>query len=198
MIYKILEKTIKLCKCCGVEFHPLTPHQQFCSHECKRKYSLNIRKERYKKPLKRNNFCIQCGKYMESYGSQKFCSIECRNIHRRQVRNKTGRICNRVIKPNILKKCVQCGKEISWDRNRSSSYNKRKFCSRECCTNYFKEHKEDFIGRQINNEEFKIIVINIKSGFIWKALKNGEVVLKSDKSFNNYKMCLKDAYLAIK
>ena len=196
MIYKILEKTIKLCKYCGAEFRPLTPHNQFCSKECKRKYNSDIRKERYKKPLKKNNFCIQCGKYMESYGSQKFCSIECRDIHRRQVRNKTGRICNRVIKPDTLKKCVQCGKEIPWDQNRASSYKKRKFCSRICCSEYFKHHNDNFKGHQENVEEFKIVVSKSNNKFIWKAVKNNKVVLKSDKEFISYKDCLKDAKLA--
>lgn len=198
MTYKISKELLKQCKNCGINFHLLNPHQEFCDEKCKREYNLKLRRQRYISPLEKRTMCLHCGKVIDSYGSQKFCSIQCRNLHRNKIRNKTGRINNKIIKPNILKKCVYCGKDIPWIKERSNSYKNRKFCSKECCANYFKEHKEDFIGRQINNEEFKIVVINTKSGFIWKALKNGEVVLKSDKNFNNYKICLKDAYLAIK
>jgi len=193
MIYKILEKTIKYCKNCGIEFHPLTPHQQFCSKECKREYTLKIRRERYKNPLKKLHYCIQCGKQMDVYGSQKFCSIECRNIHRKQVRNKTGRICNRIIKPNILKKCEYCGKDIPWIKERASLYNKRKFCSKKCCSEYFKHHNKNFEGRQKNIEEFKIIINKHNNKFVWKAIKNNKIVLISDQEFISYKDCLKDA-----
>lgn len=196
MIYKILDSTIKQCKNCKKEFHLLTANQKFCCVDCKNEYTKAIRRERYIKPLEKIHTCQQCGKPLEPYGSQKFCSDECRVQHRKESRNKSGRKCDRVKEPKVLKKCINCHSDIPWNRNYASTYYKKKFCSKTCSNNYFRLHKEDFKGSQRNKGEFKIIITKLKDKFIWEAKKDNKVVLKCDKPFNTYRECVKDSELA--
>ena len=196
MKYAVQLETIKKCKKCGIEFHPLTSNQQFCKIECRRSYNLELRRKRYIEPLKKREFCIYCGKSLKPYGSQKFCDEECRRLYRNKIRNKSGRICDRVKEPEILKKCEYCGKDIPFNRNYASTYNKKKFCSRECCAKSFKEHRDNFIGSQRNFDEFKVIIKNINHKFIWQAFKGSKMVLKCENPFNTYKECKEDAELA--
>ena len=196
MTFKLDNTKFRECKNCGVRFVPLTPHQQYCKKECNHQYNLKVRRERYLQPLKKIENCLQCGKPLKPYGSQKYCSNECKVEHRKQIRRKTERICNKVIEPKVLKKCLNCGEDIPWNRNYASIYFKKKFCSKKCSNNYFKLHKNDFKGSQRNKGEFKIIINKVLDKFVWEAKKDNKTVLKCDKSFDTYKECVKDVEMA--
>lgn len=187
----------KKCKFCFKEFEPKSPNQQFCCIKCQKDYTLQNRRKRYKNPLPKITNCLQCGKPLEGH-YKKFCSEKCIIEHRKDSRRKTNRICNPVIEPKVLNKCKLCGKDIPFVHNYASTYNKKKFCSRECCKQYFKLNKQDFKGNQYKIGEFKIIIKKVLNKFIWEALKNEKIVLKSNTFFENYNICLKDAKLALK
>lgn len=185
----------KKCKYCGNEFELKSPNQHFCCTQCQKAYTLQNRRQRYKNPLPKVTNCLQCGKPLEGH-YKKFCSEQCIIEHRKDSRRKTNRRCNPVMEPKELKKCKLCGKDIPFDRNYASTYNKKKFCSKECCKQYFRLNKEDFSGNQYKIGEFKIIIKKVLNQFIWEAIKNNKIVLKSEHSFNTYIECLKDAKLA--
>lgn len=187
---------MKKCKQCGCEFKPLTNNQQFCKNECRREYNLKLRRDRYKHPLKRIEYCVYCGKPLNPYGSQKYCNAECRRLHRNQKRNKSGRICNRVVVPETLKKCEYCGKDIPFNKNYASTYSRKKYCSRECCSNSFKEHRDRFSGNQLIIDGFKIIIKHIGNNFMWDAYKGNKLVLKGSNPFGTFIECKKDAMSA--
>lgn len=188
---------IRKCIYCKKEFEPTTPNNKFCSDQCKKFNLLQIRRMRYVNPLPKVTNCLQCGKPLEGH-YRKFCSEKCIIEHRKESRRKTNRICNPVIEPKELKKCIYCSKDIPFNKNYASTYNKRKFCSKSCCAKYFKLNKNIFNGKQIKIGEFKIIINKYNNNFIWKAYKNNKEILKSIFDFKNYIDCLKDAKMAFK
>ena len=187
----------KKCKLCSKEFEPKSPNQHFCSEQCRKNNLLKIRRERRLNPLPKVTNCLQCGKPLEGH-YKKFCSKQCIIEHRKDSRRKTSRRCNPVIEPKELKKCKLCGKDIPWDHNHASSYNRKKFCSKECCKQYFKFNKDIFKGSQYKIGEFKTVIEKVSNTFIWKAFKNNKIVLTSERHFNTYLECLKDVKLAIR
>lgn len=182
---------IRQCIYCKKEFKPTAPNNKFCSEECKKLNLHQIRHQRYLNPLPKITNCLQCGKPLEGH-YKKFCSEHCIIEHRKESRRKTNRICNPVIEPKELRKCIYCGNDIPFNKNYASTYNKRKFCSKSCCAQYFKLNKDNFNGNQFNYGEFKIIIKNILGKFMWEAIKNNKTVLKSDHSFNTFQECKKD------
>jgi predicted nucleic acid-binding Zn ribbon protein len=196
MSIKISNNLVRNCKGCKKEFKPITLHQQYCTKECQHIFTLKSRRERHKKPLQKIEKCTYCGEPLIAYGSQKFCNETCRTEYRKLSRRKTTRINNKIIIPKILKKCLNCGEDIPFNIKYASTYKKKKFCSKKCANNYFKLHKEDFKGNQYNKNGFKIVIFRLLEGFVWEARKDNKTILKSDKSFNSYKECVKDAELA--
>ena len=186
----------KICLYCKNEFELKYPNQKFCSQECQKIFYLQIRRERYAKPLEKIEYCLHCGKKMDSYGSKKFCSKECIRLHRNDSRRKTDRRCDRLIEPKVLNKCLYCGSDIKWTKPIASIYHKKKFCSRDCCAKYFKIHREIFFGRQFKIDGFKIAIKKISNKYIWEAIKNNKIILKSDNYFKTFNECEEDARIA--
>lgn len=192
-----LLNVVRKCKNCNKEFQVKTSNQQFCTIQCRKVYRLNIRKQRYIQPLAKVDHCLYCNKELKPYGSQKFCNEECRRLYRNKIRNKSGRICNRVVVPETLRKCEYCGKDIPFDREHASTYDKKKYCSRKCCALSFKEKHDSFNGCQKNYGEFKVIISKLDNNkYIWKAFKNDKCVLKCEHEFNTYYECKNDISLA--
>ena len=188
---------IKNCQYCNKQFEPKFPNQKFCSELCQQFNLKEVRRERYRNPLPKITHCLQCGKPLEGH-YKKFCSPECIVEHRKSSRRKTDRRCNPVEKPEVLKKCLLCGADIHWDPKHASTYSRKKFCSRECCAQYFRIHNDNFKDTLFRIGDFKISIKKTNNQYTWEALKNDKVVLKSERSFIIYLNCLKDARLAFK
>jgi len=67
------------CARCGVGFVPCgrnKPNQKYCGQSCRDAAAFEVRKARGDQPPIRN--CRNCGKAFQPYGSQRFCSTDCR------------------------------------------------------------------------------------------------------------------------
>jgi len=148
---KYIMKTIKHCKCCGIEMLLYTSEyhkKTFCSKECKYNYSIVKLK------------CEQCGKEFErskyevGRGNFKFCSQECTGLSQRNRK---------------LLKCIECGKKF---QIKKSHFNRTqgKYCS-VSCMNKNRENKIECICAQCNRKFYRIPSLkfrkNIKFQSVW-------------------------------
>ena len=89
---------MKKCIECNTEFKPKNKHHKFCSRKCgMKKWTLSyvspvVKGERFQKSIiKKWNIgkeiiCLECLiKFVKKYVSQKYCSIECRNIYNKKI-----------------------------------------------------------------------------------------------------------------
>jgi very-short-patch-repair endonuclease len=101
---------LKICKYCETQFQPNSGRQEYCSPECKRKYT-------YRPVQKRQLTCQHCLLNFTPTGStSKFCSLDCRT--------KSYELKKYTI--NLSKFCLGCEQEIH--SNRSNT----KYCSIDC------------------------------------------------------------------
>lgn len=166
------------CVICGKEFKTY-PYNlkigkgKYCSLEC--------RNQAYKKRIKL--VCKQCGKEFEvppRESDRMFCSNKCHGDYRKKRITLICEICNKpfqvrpcnkrpycsrecysksLMKPKIVTKCLNCGKEVIESPVRSKG---KKFCSHKCQGMY----KNKFVPKICKGcgKEFKVARYKVLSG----------------------------------
>jgi len=126
---------IKICKKCGIEYHPKSCRQQCCN-----------------RPIKTP--CVVCGKLMDqicTFAAQnETCSIECQTILIKQKREASAK--------KITKKCKWCGKEFSPNSVRDVYCSGPHYATCEACGKQFEIDVKKDINRKTCSNECRYII----------------------------------------
>lgn len=126
---------IKICKKCGIEYHPKSCRQQCCN-----------------RPIKTP--CVVCGKLMDqicTFAAQnETCSIECQTILIKQKREASAK--------KLTKKCKWCGKEFSPNSVRDVYCSGPHYATCEACGKQFEIDVKKDINRKTCSNECRYII----------------------------------------
>lgn len=150
------------CKTCGKEFVNSQEHRKYCSFDCS---PCHRKRTRYAAHV---CYCIVCGAEIRTYPSKekRFCSVECRKIHKIQQRH--------------LKICEYCGKQYTVIPSDSAASH---YCSNKCyhagkrkypiklitCKNCGKEFSANFSPVQNSYPVFCSFECRVKYGWVTKT-----------------------------
>jgi len=125
----------RLCKICKSEFTVSQSNRKYCSKACAK-----IAVQRFYKKPPLIGTCAHCGKEIQIYGNQKYCSKKCLT-HEHQTQKQIHK-----------RKCLVCGKDFVNSHN-------QKYCSKKCFKIFYKQYHSKYYESRYGLSKTKICPI---------------------------------------